>query len=105
MFVTKRCDVTILRFRNSGIGRKKKRVTKNCCLPLGVSRLAEPSVLMRGSSLAAHGKSAFFFPIQSDEIARMPRTREHLQCTGPPVSLLDFIDSESVRMLKIGLST
>jgi len=105
VFVTKRCDVTILRFRNSGIGRKKKRVTKNCCLILGVSRLAEPSVLMRGSNLAAHGKSAFFFPIQSDEIARMPRTREHLQCTGPLVSLLDCIDSESVRMLKIGLST
>ena len=71
MFVTKRCDVTILRFRNSGIGRKKKRVTKNCCLPLGVSRLAEPSVLMRGSSLAAHGKSAFF--------SRSNRTRS-LEC-------------------------
>ena len=50
---------------------EKKRVTKKCCLPLGVSRLAEPSVLMRGSSLAADGKSAFF--------SRSNRTRS-LEC-------------------------
>ena len=84
---------------------KSKRVTKKCCLPLGVSRLAEPSVLMRGSSLAADGKSAFFFP---DPIGRDRSNAAHARTLAmhrPPVSLLDFIDSESVRMLKIGLST
>ena len=99
-----RSDVTTLRFRNSGIGRKKTCYKKVLFTTGGFKacRTLRPYAWQQS---CRRWQKCVFFPIQSDEIARMPRTREHLQCTGPLVSLLDCIDSESVRMLKIGLST
>ena len=83
MFVTKRCDVTILRFRNSGIGRKKKTCYKKLLFTLGGFKACRTLRPYAWQQSCRTWQKCVFFPIQSDEIARMPRTREHLQCTGP----------------------
>ena len=104
MFVTKRCDVTILRFRNSGIGRKKNVLQKIVVYPWGFQGLQNPPSLCVAAVLP-HMAKVRFFP---DPIGRDRSNAAHARTLAmhrPPVYLLDCIDSESVRMLKIGLST